>query len=146
MKIEDIKPAWLIAAESYIGTTEIAGEKDNATIVHFHEFTDLKAQDDETPWCASFVNACLVKGGKKGTVKANARSFLGWGTEIKYPPLGAIVVTYRGNPNGPAGHVGFYYGIENGLVKILGGNQKDSVCVLKFAPEKILGFRWPTGD
>ena len=146
MKIEDIKPEWLKIAESYIGTTEIAGDKDNPAIVGFHDYTDLNANDDETPWCASFVNACLVKGGQKGTYKANARSFLGWGSGIKYPPLGAVVVTYRGNPTGPSGHVGFYYGIENDLIKILGGNQRDSVCILKFSPEKILDFRWPTGD
>lgn len=49
-----------LVAKTQLGQKEISGSKDNPKIVEYHDATTLKATDDETPWCASFVNWCLI--------------------------------------------------------------------------------------
>ena len=47
-------------AQIQLGQKEIEGSKDNPKIVGYHKATTLVATDDETPWCSSFVNWCLI--------------------------------------------------------------------------------------
>ncbi len=74
---EPYMPEWLkIAKKDYKNkVVEIKGSKDHPRIVEMHSHTSLKAQDDETPWCASAVNAWLVEAGFEGTNSAAAISF-----------------------------------------------------------------------
>lgn len=95
-----------------------------------------------TAWCAAFVNATLAQAGMGGTGSLAARSFLDWGEEVTQPKRGDVVVLTRGDPNGAQGHVGFFDGYdENGDVKVLGGNQKNSVNVSTYSAGRVLGFR-----
>ena len=135
------EPAWLRLAREELGQQEIAGGRDNPRIVEYHQATSLRATDDETPWCAAFVNWCLKKAGYRGTNSAAARSFLSWGTKITKPQAGAIVVFSRGAP--PAGHVAFYLSHTADAVSVLGGNQGDRVSIARYDPSTILGYRWP---
>ena len=94
----------------------------------------------QTAWCAAFVNATLAKAGLPGTGSNLARSFLNWGTEVSQPQRGDLVVLSRGEA--PFGHVGFFDGVnEDGSIRILGGNQGDSVSVASYRPDRVLGFR-----
>lgn len=68
------------------------------------------ARDEDTPWCASFVNWCLLQAGIKGTNNAGAESYVNWGEEISEPKYGAITVVKRG---ANSYHVGFFTGITN---------------------------------
>ncbi|MGA0613425.1 TIGR02594 family protein [Paracoccus sp. KR1-242] len=95
-----------------------------------------------TAWCAAFVNATLAQSGGQGTGKLNARSYLDWGQAVDKPQQGDIAVFSRGDPNGWQGHVGFFEGYNpDGTIRVLGGNQGDSVSVASFSPDSLLGFR-----
>jgi uncharacterized protein (TIGR02594 family) len=116
----------------------------NPRIVEYLKCTDLdeSEQEESTPWCSAFVNYCIQTSGGKGTRNAMARSWLHWGKGLISPVQGCVVVLERGN-NGYSGHVGFFYGAgENRtLIKILGGNQSDAVCIKEYPIEKVLGYR-----
>lgn len=133
---------WYEIAKGELGTTEIAGPEHNPRIVEYQQATSLGASDDETPWCASFVNWCLQQAGIAGTNSAAARSFLNWGREIKTPVEGCIVVLKRGNSSWQ-GHVGFYVGEIGDRVNLLGGNQGNKVSIKGYKKEDILGYRLP---
>lgn len=133
---------WFDIAKGEIGQKEIPGEADNPRIVQYQQATSLRATDDETPWCASFVNWCLQEAGIAGTNSAAARSFLNWGREIKEPVPGCIVVLKRGNSSWQ-GHVGFYVGTVGDRINLLGGNQGNSVSIKGYRREDVLGYRLP---
>ncbi|WP_224984859.1 TIGR02594 family protein [Geomonas agri] len=67
---------WMGIARKEIGQKEVAGHRDNPRILSYHATTTLKATDDETPWCSSFVNWCLKQAGVKGTDSAAATSWV----------------------------------------------------------------------
>lgn len=128
-------------AQGELGVKEISGDKANARIVEYHSHTGLKATSDEIPWCSAFVNFCVDKAGLEGTHSAAARSWLQWGRPVE-PTEGCIVVMKRGD-NPAQGHVGFYAGENATLIRVLGGNQHDSVCYSWFPKTHVLGCRWP---
>jgi uncharacterized protein (TIGR02594 family) len=133
---------WLEIAHGEMGQAEIAGANHNARIVDYFKATDFHAPDDETPWCSAFVNWCMVEAGIPGTGKANARSWLPWGRDVK-PVVGCVAILSRGN-NSAQGHVGYYLGSNpDGTINILSGNQSNKVCVQRFAASRVLGYRWP---
>lgn len=135
-------PRWYEIALGEIGQKEQPGSLHNQRIIEYHATTTLKATDDETPWCASFVNWCLYHAGSIGTRKANARSFLEWGSPLQEPKRGCIVVFSRGASQ-TAGHVAFYDSDHGDLVRVLGGNQGDKVSYASYPKSSVLGYRWP---
>lgn len=143
--------SWLEVARGELGQKEIAGAKDNPRIVEYQQATTLKATDDETPWCASFVCWVLEQAGIESTRSARARSFESWGQNMPLELLapGAIVVFWRGRSKAAGkGHVGFYVGGDpaSGRIAVLGGNQGDSVSISTYKTDKVLSYRWPTGS
>ena len=141
-------PRWLGIAEGEIGVKEIAGEQDNPRIVEYQQATTLKATDDETPWCASFVCWVLERAGVPSTRSARARSYEKWGTKLDQPYPGCVVVFWRGKTRRhSAGHVGFYVGGDpaSGRIAVLGGNQGDMVKVSTYKTDRLIGFYWPEG-
>jgi uncharacterized protein (TIGR02594 family) len=71
-----------------------------------------------------------------------ARNWMNFGVDCD-PQLGAILVFWRGSKNGWKGHVGFYHGEDSGHYHVLGGNQSNSVNVMKLTRSRLLGARWP---
>jgi uncharacterized protein (TIGR02594 family) len=133
------KPSWITKAEGETGVSEEKAKgKHNQRIIDYHATTG-KFKDDETPWCASFVNWCLDG---KGNGSASALSFRSWGKKVAKPAYGAIGVIDWG---GGKGHVGFVVGKKNGKILLLGGNQGDSVKVSSFAESLFVAYRMP-GD
>lgn len=131
---------WLAYALGELGESEIVGDKDNPRIVEYHKATLLKASKDFVPWCGSFVSWCLQQAGLKSKKSARAKDYLDYGTVLREPIIGCIAVFSRDG----GGHVGFYWGkTANGKISILGGNQKDSVCISQYGEENLLGYRWP---
>ena len=130
-------------ASNEIGITEILGkEKNNPRIVEYFTATSYRASNDETPWCAAFVNWCLVKSGVAGTKSAAALSFKDWGAATKNPKVGDIAVIDYG---GGRGHVGFIFGFEvrdkKEYIQLLGGNQDDKVQISLYDRGKFTHFR-----
>lgn len=138
------EPRWMQIARAEIGVKEIKGDADNARIVEYHQSTSLHAKDDETPWCAAFVNWVLDQAKLGTTHRANARSFLSLPNKCE-PVVGAIAILTRGNPKGPHGHVGFVVDSSPTMVVILGGNQGDAVSIQAFHRDRLIGCRWPDG-
>lgn len=134
---------WNEIALNHLGIKEVTGQKDNPKIVQF--FADVGhswVEDDETPWCAAFVGSCLEKAGVTSTKMLNARSYLKWGRKIAQPVPGCIVVFKRGNSSWQ-GHVAFFVGIEGDYIKVLGGNQGNTVKVSSYHKDDLLGYRMP---
>lgn len=129
----------LDVALSQYGIAEIKGEKHNPEVLrYFHDIGHKWVLDDETGWCAAFVNWCLLQAGVKGTGKLNAKSFVDWGEEVKTPVPGDIAVFDRG---GAFGHVGFFIRQTSKYIYLLGGNQGDCVSIVKEDISKLISIR-----
>lgn len=141
----DADPLWLAIAlrEMDTGVEEIVGPNaHNPRIIEYHSATSLGATDDETPWCSSFVNWCMMKANLPRTDSAMARSWLRWGVDLDEPRRGCVVVFSR-PPSPTSGHVAFYINLDGGRVYVLGGNQSNQVNITGYPFSRVLGYRWP---
>jgi TIGR02594 family protein len=149
-------PAWLKIARGEMGITEIGGSKANPRIVEYLWTTkglssDLK-NSDETAWCSAFANWCIVTAGLTGTSSAWALDWRNWGKEIANPVIGAVVVFSRKSLKTNGGHVGFFIEDLGTKVRILGGNQSESVKESTYPKDgklgkfdyKLLNYRMPS--
>lgn len=137
-------PAWLVEAKAHIGTKEIPGKQHNSKILGW--LRSLKAwwAEDETPWCGTFVAHCLQQAGLP--VAQNwfrAKDWASYGSNLRSTHVapGAILVFAREG----GGHVGFYDGEDASFFYVLGGNQSNSVSVMKLAKARCIAIRWPKG-
>jgi len=133
---------WIVAARNYLGTAEVHGSGTAPLIRTW--LTSLKAwwTDDETPWCGTFVAACMKEAGILPAKNwYRAMGWLDWGTPIARPVPGCVVVYARTG----GGHVGFVVGRDGtGRIMTLGGNQGDRVSIAAFDPLRVAGYRWPS--
>lgn len=148
-----IEPKWLTIARRSIGVREIPGPRHApgvmAMVGRAAGWLGIRVADDETPWCGTFVAACMADAGftpPRGFIGVRARAWADWGTPIslmvRFPPLGAIAVFGRTG----GGHVGFITGIYgNGDLQILGGNQGNAVNERRFPRTRLVAVRWPCG-
>ncbi len=136
---------WMEIAWEEVGTREIPGARAAPSIVdYFRDSGRPEITSDEVAWCAAFVGACLARAGVKPRIRPGhellASSYLEVGTAIDTPRVGAIVCVRR---NGGSGwHVAFVSGWNATHLKLLGGNQKNSVCEV-WAPREGAVLRWP---
>lgn len=110
---EQIEEQQEIVKESDDRMREIEKTYNNEDIVKYLESAGLErdqARNDETAWCASYVNWCVKQAGFSGPKGAPAaESWKNWGIELKEPRYGAITVVTRAQGKY---HVGFFTGIE----------------------------------
>ncbi len=137
------EPLWVRAARRYIGVAEIPGKDTAPVISRWLKRLGAWWDEDATPWCGTFVAACLDDVGlPRPQHWYRARAYLDYGTRIPAPVMGAITVFARTG----GGHVGFAVGRnEHGALMILGGNQGDRVSIAAFDPARVLGYVWPPG-
>ncbi|MFV0541058.1 MAG: TIGR02594 family protein [Aestuariibaculum sp.] len=134
----------LEVAINEFGIKEIKGPEHNKRIVQYAKEAGFKwINDDETPWCSTFLNWVAVKAGLENSKSAAARSWLNVGFEIQHPEPGDIVVFWRKNINSHLGHVGIYLGFskDDTRIYVLGGNQGDAVSISAYPATRLLGFR-----
>lgn len=124
-------------AKGEMGINELPGKAHNKKILAYHACTSLGAKDDETPWCASFMNWCLKMIGEEGTNSAAARSFMKWGIPLQKPVKGCVVVFTRKG----GGHVALYDHEDRDFIYTLGGNQGNTVCIAAYRKDRLLGYR-----
>lgn len=139
-------PPWMILARAEIGVKEVSGPGNNPKILGYAKDAKLEGVigKDEVPWCAAFVGAMFSRAGFEVTARADAKSYLKWGTQLRGPVLGCVVVLNR-PPVEWQGHVGFYVGRPSaGKIRILGGNQADMVCEADFDAKRLNQYRWPS--
>lgn len=128
-------------ALSQYGQKEIVGAEDNPTIVSYaKESGFMWVNNDETAWCAIFMNWVAMKAGYERTHLANARSWLKVGEKIEIPHVGDVVIFKRGNSTWQ-GHVGFFIRVDGAYIYCLGGNQSNQVKISKYKKSDLLGYR-----
>ena len=138
-----MSPKWFEIAKTQVGTKEALGFKNNPDVQRYYEEAGSGKLPDSVPWCAAFVGSMLYRAGQKGTGLLAARSYLLWGTELKNPIQGCLVIFKRGN-SAWQGHVAFFDRTNtNGTIRVLGGNQDDQVSFANFTTRNVLGYRWP---
>lgn len=138
------KPKWLEVAMQERGVREVPGLRDNARIEEYFTAVDYPIPSrfiDEIPWCSAFLNWVMLQCGIAGTNSAWSQSWLDWGKPCD-EEMGAVAVFSYGQGRG---HVGLVYGSDEDGVFVLGGNQKNSVCISYFNRDAIRDYRWPEG-
>lgn len=135
-------PKILHEAIKLLGTKEVIGEEHNPIIIswakeiggwigHFYN-------NDEIPWCGLFVGICAKRARFPFNQKMlSAREWLKWGVPQQEAMLGDVLVFSRKG----GGHVGFYVGEDEKYYHVLGGNQNNSVNVVRISKERLLGVR-----
>ena len=107
---------------------------------------------DEVPWCSSFVNGIAWELRLPRSKSAAARSWLAIGAAVEIEdarPGWDVVILKRGTGSQPgpdvtrgaAGHVGWFAGVEQDVVLVLGGNHGNAVSIARFQTAQILGIR-----
>ena len=131
-------------AASQLGVKEIVGNEDNPQIVAYAKETGITGvNNDEIPWCSTFVNWCAMKAGLPVSGKPNARSWVNVGSATKKPIPGDIVVFWRESIDSWKGHVGIFLGFNQDANRVfcLGGNQKNEVNFAEYDINKVLSYR-----
>jgi uncharacterized protein (TIGR02594 family) len=138
-------------AQRFVGIREVKGSTANPLILAMLRLDNRWPQDDEVPWCSSFPSyVCWLLRLPRSKSLA-ARSWLNVGVEVGLEdavPSYDVVVLKRGGTHEPGpeiarapGHVGFFAGLTENHVQVLGGNQDDSVSVAWFPREQVLSVR-----
>jgi len=139
---------WFSVATRFLNDhlKEAQGPANNATIVEmFRVSGHPEVKDDETPWCAAFVGACLRLSGYKSSGSLGARSYQTFGEDLRNQPRkGCIVVFWRDDPKSAKGHVALYDREDGDGIFVLGGNQGDAVSFGRFPKSRVVAYRWPT--
>ena len=132
-----------------IGVKELPGPVENTPRIleYFKEIGHKWVKNDETSWCAAVHNFIAKTAGYEHSGALNARSLLDCGIETTHPEKGDTVIYWRGTTadgggtKGWKGHVGFWIRQEGSLIWTLGGNQKNSYCIMPYPVIKVLGYR-----
>ena len=137
--------------QRFVGTEEVRGIKDNPMILAMLKLDGDWPEHDEVPWCSAFVNYICWLLRLPRSKSLRARSWLEVGRQIDLDDARVdcdIVILRRGDEPQPGpevinapGHVGFYSGHDETYVRLLGGNQGDSVSVRSYRKERLLGVR-----
>ena len=131
-------------AKGHLGLKELPGVNANPIIAGmFAKSGHGEVKSDEISWCAAFVGACLFDAGIKGTNSLAARSYLKWGqaVDLKDAQPGDVVVFWRGSPDSWQGHVAFFESQTDKMIRVLGGNQNNSVSLAFYPKARLLGVR-----
>jgi uncharacterized protein (TIGR02594 family) len=135
-----VPAGWMKIARAEEGVGESGPGLSNPRIEAYHATTAGGVATDSVPWCSSFVNYCITKSGLVGTNSKLARSWAEWGVDNERQP-GSVVVVERGSP--PQGHVGFFVGMDDSRIRLLGGNQGDQVGIASYDAARVVAVRWP---
>lgn len=131
-------------AASQLGVKEIKGTEDNPQILAYAQETSITGiNNDEIPWCSTFVNWCAKKARLPISGKVNARSWINVGSTTKHPIPGDIVVFWRERFDSWKGHVGIFLGFNHDASSVfcLGGNQKNAVTIAEYDIQRVLSYR-----
>ena len=137
-------------AQRFSGIHEIDGAMSNPQILAMIRLDRPDANDDEIHWCSAFVNYVTWLLRLPRSKSLRARSWLEVGKVIELgkarPGFDVVVMKTKDEDPGPdvidtRGHVGFYAGLEEDDILLLGGNQSDSVKISRYPRKRLLGVR-----
>ncbi len=132
-------PRMLIEALKLYGVKEIIGDRHNQTILDWADEIGVGNlyEADEIPWCGLFVGVVAKRAGKP--VVNNplwARNWAKWGVPCM-AKLGCVLVFSRET----GGHVGLYVGEDDKCFHVLGGNQGNSVSIVRIEKSRMISSR-----
>jgi len=138
-------------AERFIGLKEVPGSKDNPQILAMLQLDHDWPEHDEVPWCSGFLNYpfWLLRLPRSKSLLARSWLQVGQAISLYEAEKGSdIVILKRGGGDQPGpenltapGHVGFFSGHVGKDVYLLGGNQADTVSVVPFPVDRVIGVR-----
>lgn len=139
--LKEPSPAILLEMIKIFGVTEGLGTTDNPIILDWAKEMGLADiyKHDEVPWCGLCVGLCIKRAGLN-PIKTPlwAKAWAEWGVAQKTAMLGDILVFDR---TGGGGHVGIYVGEDADCFHVMGGNQRDSVCIARILKSRIFAIR-----
>jgi uncharacterized protein (TIGR02594 family) len=133
-------PNELKKALELFGTLETPGKNNNPVIMGWADETNTTYPGDEVAWCGLFKSVIAKRAGWDYHPGGNAlwaRNWLLWGTKVETAMLGDTLIFRRGK----GGHVALYVGEDETHYHILGGNQSDTVNIVRKAKTELLGIR-----
>lgn len=138
---------WLIEADRLRGLREGPGKADNPVIIDWARALDVEGvfTGDDVAWCGLFTAHCIRSQLPREPMPGNvlgARAWGKFGLEVA-PQWGAVLVFWRGSPDGWQGHVGFYWADDATHFHVLGGNQGDAVSIVRIERKRLITARWP---
>jgi uncharacterized protein (TIGR02594 family) len=139
-------PPWLKRAFADLGLHELPGAAARPRIVEMYAKADHpEIKSDEVAWCSAAVNAWMVESNNRGTGSLAARSWITWGRAVdmrRTIPRGAVLIFRRGNLSWQ-GHVCLCLQDHDGILTVIGGNQRDGVTIARYRKAALVGARWP---
>ena len=147
MTLSNSAPAWLKTAESTIGVREVPGAANSPTIMRWARqvgrYLGIPYAADSTPWCGLWTAWVFDQHGiTPPPIAIRASQWGTWGTKLTRGTPGAVLVFTRAG----GGHVGLYASEDEDNYHVVGGNQSDSVSVMKLAKNRCTAIRWPAGQ
>lgn len=146
MELQPGDPPWIVRAFNDLGLKEVPGRRHNPRVLAmFRVAGHPEVNDDETAWCSAAVNTWMIEAGYRGTMSLLARSWTTWGKPIdkrKPIPRGAVLIFPRGRSSW-SGHVCLCLGDSDGILTVIGGNQRNSVSITRYGKGALLAARWP---
>jgi uncharacterized protein (TIGR02594 family) len=136
-------PRILIEALKYLGVKEIVGTKHNPVILNWAKELDIENvyNSDEIAWCGLFMAyVCHKAGLETGFTNQQSLWALNWnkfGAKTSVAMLGDVLTFKRKS----GGHVGIYVGEDDACYHVLGGNQNNSVSIVRIEKTRISQIR-----
>jgi uncharacterized protein (TIGR02594 family) len=135
---------WIVEGKKVWGLHEV---NDNAKLKQWLRSDGKTLGDPKAlPWCGDYTETAIKNSlpnepfpGALGKNPYWARNWLHFGIQTT-PVYGAVGVFSRGK----GGHVGFLVGEDTADYYVLGGNQSDSVNIVRISKSRFLGARWPS--
>lgn len=130
-------------AQRFVGLKEDDGPQANPLILAMLQLDSTWPTDDAVPWCSAFVNAMAWLLRLPRSKSLAARSWLTVGTPVSFDAaaVGFDVVVLARGVSATSGHVGFFAGLDDHGIHVLGGNQGNAVSVETFPLAAVLGIR-----
>ena len=127
----------------HYGLTEVVGKDSDPTILAMLKEMgyDDSADDSDIAWCSAALNYFCKKLGYERSGSLAARSWLKMPVMVLQPEIGDVVVLWRGSPSSWQGHVGLFITRDTNIVYILGGNQANSLNIMPYPLDRVLGYR-----
>jgi uncharacterized protein (TIGR02594 family) len=140
-------PRIVTEALKLVGVKEFTGEADNPVIIKWAKEVGRELEKvygrDAIPWCGLFMAVVAKRAGKAvvdGPLWAlNWKKFGVAAKSPKEPSLGDVLTFKRDG----GGHVGIYIAEDHKAYHVLGGNQKDQVCIVPILKDRLHSWRRP---
>lgn len=138
----------LIKSLDHYGLTEVPGPGSNPRLLNIIKSElDWVEDDSKIAWCAIYMTHLFRGDVYEDHIPKDpyaARSWLTVGCDIpiELAEAGDIVVLWRNSISDWRGHVGLFINhTEDGRVRLLGGNQSNSVNISIYPESRILSVR-----